>query len=1189
MLGQVQPTAPAEKTDGRKNDVPTTRQVATTSSKSAETGEEVLTLNPFEVNAAKDRGFMATNAGTATKLGLDMKEMAAPYSVMTGEFIKAMGITKIEDAAIWSTNGAPVLDGQGADTFAANGAAAGRTFQATTMYFARGVITNAGQQRNYFLNLGINDMYDVERVDFGRGPNAVLFNVGASSALGGGYSTVSKRARLDRDFYTFNTTVGSWDYYRTTIDANQKVNDSLALRANLMWQNRGGYVNGTRDDRWGATLAATWRINDKTELNFDVRNAEVQRTNVPIPMTDNLSGWDGKTVINGRITNAQYDGATTLLGSTQTLSKITYTNDAGVAQTPVAQGRAEGINRLGNTYIYDIASGTVMDWEGMGFTRRADEDLGVPLYATDGKQYVRYSSYIPPFGAWGSSSGNSSPAWNTQRGNPSFLDAINLPIDYSRQISGSHFTIPSRRSSNIFKDPIYTENTRGAFVNFTHKISDDLLFEAQGDFTDVKMKVIQSAFLDARNIGIDINKVLPNGQANPHFLDAYGDVSDIQYANKLSRNWGVRAALAYQKDFGKWGRYTFNLSVLSTDRIIDQVNYAYSMRLTSTDPRDWHDGGNHIRLRYYLNDPQKPFWGLNPTSLYNVTSSGSGAAQTYNTSTVSISPSFVPTDWGYRDEKNTSGIFAFAARYFDNKLIVSPGIRYGKQSTYLRNRATAWGNISTSFNGVSLNDSSVWRPDAPADWATMTYFKPYTDSTGKLVRSTTASIPFNRPYLLTPGTNDVRYADPYYANDRFRDDYNFPKAITKDLATTLGVTYNVTNWAAVKLSYGSSFKPSDVGRYTLQGDQMDSEKGTAYDLGVTFSLFNDRIAITPRYYYNRAENIAQDTPIKTAFNNLVQRRKWDDPVVNNWNNRGFGPIWGQDSRSQYNDGYELEIAGNPVRGLRLSASFGTAQIVDFARNPRSKAYALSRAGDLKTLLEDAGGQLDTSKKPQYNGADVSFAPGLAVANPTITDSMLTAVALTDGTYGTAKQRSDSVNDYNNVWIALAQNDAQVNGVGLSRMTAKLVTDYTFQSGKLKGFRAGIAAFYIQRDRAGFYTGDVIDNPSYNPNLPPSTTNSPWKSSSTGGNVWTPRPFQVDGLLGYTFRVHGYGPMNGHEVELQLNLKNLYNKYDVYYQDDGVALRAPNGNLSSYTRVATPSRVAAYKLPVNFELSATLKF
>ncbi len=370
---------------------------------------------------------------------------------------------------------------------------------------------------------------------------------------------------------------------------------------------------------------------------------------------------------------------------------------------------------------------------------------------------------------------------------------------------------------------------------------------------------------------------------------------------------------------------------------------------------------------------------------------------------------------------------------------------------------------------------------------------------------------------------------------------------------------------------------------------MASEKGTAYDVGVTFSLFNDKISITPRYYNNRAENIAQGGAGMGSINNLVQRRKWDDPIVNNWNVRGYGAVWGLDSRSQSNDGYELEITGNPIRGLRISASYGTAQIIDFARNPHSKAYALSRAGELKTLLEDAGGQLDTANKPQYNGASVSFAPGLAIANPAITDAMLTAVALTDGTYGTTKSRNDSVNDYNNLWIALAANDALADGIGLSRKTVKLVTDYTFQTGKLKGFRAGFAASYVQRDRAGFYSGDVVTNSAYNSSLPPSTTNSPWVSSSTGLNVWTPRPFYVDALLGYTFRVHGYGPLDGHEVELQLNIKNLYNKYDVYYQDDGVALRAPNGDLTSFTRVATPSRVAAYSLPVNYEFSATLKF
>ncbi|MEO6003655.1 MAG: hypothetical protein ABIZ04_24555 [Opitutus sp.] len=1143
---------------------------------------DVLVLNPFEVNADKDRGFMATNAGTATKLGLDMKEMSAPYSVMTGEFLQTMGITKIEDAAIWSTNGAPVLDGQGGDTFAANGTGTGRTFQASTMYFARGVITNAGQQRNYFLNLGINDTYDVERVDFGRGPNAVLFNVGASSALGGGYSTVGKRARLDRNFYNYSLTAGSWDYLRATIDANQQINDKLALRLNLMKQGRGGYIENDRDDRYGATLAATWRISEKSELNVEIRDAQLKRTNAPIPMTDNLSGWDGRTVLNGRMTNDQYNGAAALMGTGQTLSTITTTNDAGVAST-IAQGRAEGINRLDNYYIYDPVSGTVIDWEGTGVTRRADADLGVPLYGTDGKTYVRYSSMIPSFGAWGASGGGTTPAWNNNPGgsHPSFLDSINLPINYSKQSSAAHFTVPGRRSSNIFSDPIYTETTRGAFLNFTHKISDALIFEAQASVTEVDMKIIQSAFLNARIIGIDINKVLPNGQANPHFLDAYGDVSDVQYSNKLSRDSGARAALAYQKDFGKWGSYTFNLSVLATERVIDQVFYAYSLRTSSTDPRDWHDGANHIRLRYYLNDPQKPFWGLAPTQLYSVTSSGTGNAQAYSASTISINPSFVPTDWGYRNERNVAGIFAFAARYFDNKLIISPGIRYGKQNTYVRNRAQSWANIAPSWNGLSMNEPTLWKPDAPSDWTTMTYVR-----TGQ----TASALALSRPYLSTlGGRNDVRPADPAYASARFRDDYNFPRAKTTDLATTFGVTYNVTQWAALKLNYGSAFKPSDVGRFTLDGKQMDSEQGIAYDAGITFSLFNDKLAITPRYYYNRAENIAQGGAGMGSVNDLIQRRKWDDPIVGNWNLHGFGSVWGQDTRSQYNDGYELEITGNPIRGLRISASCGTAQIVDFARNPKSKAYALSRAGDLKTLLEDAGGQLDTAQKPKNNGTDIAYAPGLAVANPAITDAMLNAVVLSDGSFGKAADRTAAVNSYNAVWLALAQNDAQTDGVGLSRATAKLVTDYTFQSGKLKGFRAGFAAFYVQRDRAGFYTGDVIPNPNYNASLVPSTTNSPWVSSSTGNNVWTPRQCYIDGLFGYKFRVHGFGRLDGHDVELQLNVKNLWSKYDVYYQDDGVALRAPNGDLNSVARVSTPSRVAEYSAPVNYELSVSMKF
>ena len=40
--------------------------------------------------------------------------------------------------------------------------------------------------RNNYLSAATQDSYNLERYDFGRGPNAALFNIGANSALGGG-------------------------------------------------------------------------------------------------------------------------------------------------------------------------------------------------------------------------------------------------------------------------------------------------------------------------------------------------------------------------------------------------------------------------------------------------------------------------------------------------------------------------------------------------------------------------------------------------------------------------------------------------------------------------------------------------------------------------------------------------------------------------------------------------------------------------------------------------------------------------------------------------------------------------------------------------------------------------------------------------------------------------------------------
>ena len=1154
-------------------------------------GEGVVTLDPFTVNTDQDKGFMATNAGTATKLGLDLKDLAAPYSVMTGEFIKALGITNINEAALWATNGAPVLDGQGGDVFNANGGA--RINKGATLYFARGVITNVGQQRNYFLNAGFSDAYNVERIDFGRGPNAVLFNVGANSVLGGGISTVSKRARTDRDFTTLSFTTGSWDYYRSTVDVNKKLTDSLALRANFLWQNKGGWQAGELDDRKGITLASTWRINDKTELQVEVRNDKMDRARPPVPFGDNLSAWDGRTVVNGPITNFQYDGKAALTGTSQILQQLPDASGG--------QGRFEGIWRLGNDYIYDPTTGSIMNWLNMGSTRRGDENEWTPIYI-NGQVWSRNgNNQLLPIGNWGATGGNTrTPDAQRNAGSPGFTDMIGLPDDrFSRQTANSKFTIPGPRDSMLPSMPIYREGTKEAFVNFTHQFSRDLFFEFQADANRTDINVVAPpTVLDMRTLFIDVNRNLPNGTPNSHFLDAYG-VAQIERGISRLEHTGLRAALAYRKDLGKWGDYTFNLSGMATTRDVDAQRQLLVLPGNS-DPRDWHT--TPIRIRYYQHDEARPFSiPMAPTPFFNrvAVAGASGADNTYATSTTTVTPRWALSNFGVeqRREKNKSMIFAFAGRWFEDKLIISPGVRVGWHDSYARWMKTApgWGALPNDPNWDGLTvDDRYYRPDAPADWKTLTW----TPRAANGTPLTTKPISSNwsaRPRVLVPGTNDVFAPNPLYANsnDRFRDDYNRP-AIKgqKDINTTLGVTYHMFDWAALKLSYGTSFLPPDVGRYLLNDADAESERGIAYDAALTFSLFNGRLSVTPRYYFNRREKVTTGSPSADAINALMNSRAWNEIYSGQINPFNYPGVNGSDYLAQYNDGYEVEATGNITRGWRLSASLGTAQVRNYDLWPLTRGYVEGRKDEFRQVLEAAGGTIDTTRKPMNGTRAVAEAPGLAIANPAITDAMIQAVVRVDGTNGQPTDRINAVNAYNNIWAGYDRVIAQTETTDLKRLSAKLVTDYKIQTGKLKGFRYGIAVYYVDRDRAGYRSGDTIANPSYNPSLPVTATNRPWTDDPKVDDttiVWVKRPFQIDGLFGYTRRIHGLGRLDGTELELQLNIKNVLNSGDIYYQDDGVTLRPPGGDINAPNRVSVPGRIASYQRPINFEFTTTLKF
>ena len=102
----------------------------------------------------------------------------------------------------------------------------------------RGLSNQFSANRNFFRWYGPQDNFDVERIDFGRGSNTLIFG---DNDPGGQATTYTKRALPGRSFTKALVQGGSWGSYRGELDHNRSVNQDLALRVNVV--NRTDYRN----------------------------------------------------------------------------------------------------------------------------------------------------------------------------------------------------------------------------------------------------------------------------------------------------------------------------------------------------------------------------------------------------------------------------------------------------------------------------------------------------------------------------------------------------------------------------------------------------------------------------------------------------------------------------------------------------------------------------------------------------------------------------------------------------------------------------------------------------------------------------------------------------------------------------------------------------------------------------------
>ena len=191
--------------------------------------DEPVQLSTFRVDTSKDRGYLATNAVSGTRLNTAIKDLPMPIEVITSEFIRDVGATDLKSALAFSAGI------YGSDSFTSESGGPGLfdfspsrptnkpLSQLPTAVNIRGFYTGT-QLRLGFRNgtqfdatvLGAPvDAVDIDRAEVVRGPAALLYGV---STLGGVVNVLPKLP-LSKRRTELSQTFGSFDFSRTTVDA----------------------------------------------------------------------------------------------------------------------------------------------------------------------------------------------------------------------------------------------------------------------------------------------------------------------------------------------------------------------------------------------------------------------------------------------------------------------------------------------------------------------------------------------------------------------------------------------------------------------------------------------------------------------------------------------------------------------------------------------------------------------------------------------------------------------------------------------------------------------------------------------------------------------------------------------------------------------------------------------------------
>jgi catecholate siderophore receptor len=187
-----------------------------------------------------------------------LAETPATVQVLTAEAIKDSGYTDLRE----------ILDSQPGITLGTgeNGNAFGDRY----------IIRGQEARSDVFVDglrdpgMSIRESFAVEQVEISKGPNSSFAGRGTA---GGAVNAITKQATQDYDFTRFSTAFGTDKHTRVTVDANQRLTDTVAVRANVLHAYEEVPDRDPADrDRKGVALSTLITPADALDITLDYYN-----------------------------------------------------------------------------------------------------------------------------------------------------------------------------------------------------------------------------------------------------------------------------------------------------------------------------------------------------------------------------------------------------------------------------------------------------------------------------------------------------------------------------------------------------------------------------------------------------------------------------------------------------------------------------------------------------------------------------------------------------------------------------------------------------------------------------------------------------------------------------------------------------------------------------------------------------